>query len=348
MSDMVSHRLPPQDDESVSRMPPQSLSAYILYILPAERTAIEKEGPNPQDISKQRRYIGVLGGFLIEPVNEMARSCISVDIEKCEGSYERLVDLGQFYYVHYIRHFKSTGGPTPRSSSHPSRPSFDGLAKEIVPQLIHTPQNHSQAKQLALFRDGCAASRLTPTHCSHIIPESLNKFTPSANPEAKRELAAGFWSILERFGYPDALKELNGHKCHRLSNVLTLSEESHTLMDRLCLWYESTGEPNTYNLKTYPPELRAGNGWPAQVTFKIRDDLGIPGLPRPEEDHSELPNPDYLALHAACCKVAHLSGAAEPLEDSIFHDPESHRVLAQDGSSADVLYEELYRLVDPV
>ncbi|KAH9925354.1 uncharacterized protein BXZ73DRAFT_50052 [Epithele typhae] len=346
MSELVFLRLPRQDDDSVSNMPPQSRSAYIHYILPAEQTAIEREGLNPQDISKQRRYIGVLGGFLIEPVNETARICLSTEIESCLGSFERLVELGQFYYIHCVRRFKSAADLTPRMSS---RPSLDSLAEEITPHLVTTLQNHSEAKRLALFRDGfqciltgkfdlgmwCkypskfplgAASRLAPTHCTHIIPEPVNKLTPFANPEAK--LATGFSSILERFGYPDAWSELNGHKCHRLSNALTLSGEAHMLMDRLCLWFESTGE---------------GNGWPAQITFKVRDDLGIPGILPPKEGSMDLPHPDFLALHATCCKVAHLAGAAETLEDSALH-----RGLAQDGSSADMLFEELYSLVDPM
>ncbi|KAH9941655.1 uncharacterized protein BXZ73DRAFT_41691 [Epithele typhae] len=361
MAKKVSLRLPRPDDDSVSRMPPQSRSTYINHILPAEKTAIDKEGPNPQHISVERRYVGVLGGFLIEPVNETARGCLSVDIENHQGSYEKLVELGRFYYNNYIRHFKSAAVPTPKTPSHPSRPSFDRVADEIAPRLVHIPHNHSEAKKLALFRDGCqcmltgkfedsmveeypsrfppgAESWLAPTRCAHIIPESINTFTPSTNPEVKLrravDLAAGFWSVLERFGYPNARTELSGRKCHRLSNVLTLSVEAHVVMGRLCLWFESTGE------------VCPGNGWPAQVTFQVRDDLGIPELLRPKEGGSELPNPDYLALHAACCKVAHLSGA--PLEGSIFHGPESHRVLAQDGSSVVVLCEELYRLVGPM
>jgi hypothetical protein len=54
--------------------------------------------------------------------------------------------------------------------------------------------------------------------------------------------------------------------------------------------------------------------------------------------HPNLPAPDprYLKLHAACAKVAHLSGAGEYIE-TIFRDMESMRVLAKDGSSAQAL-----------
>jgi hypothetical protein len=41
----------------------------------------------------------------------------------------------------------------------------------------------------------------------------------------------------------------------------------------------------------------------------------------------------YLALHVACAKVAHMSGAA----DTVMRDMEDIKVLAADGSSAKVL-----------
>lgn len=49
-----------------------------------------------------------------------------------------------------------------------------------------------------------------------------------------------------------------------------------------------------------------------------------------------LPDPRYLRMHATCAKVAHLSGAAEYI-DVIFRDMEDTRVLATNGSSAELL-----------
>jgi hypothetical protein len=43
-----------------------------------------------------------------------------------------------------------------------------------------------------------------------------------------------------------------------------------------------------------------------------------------------------LALHATCCKVAHLSGAAEYI-DMTYRDADEMGVLAPDGTSGDVL-----------
>lgn len=63
---------------------------------------------------------------------------------------------------------------------------------------------------------------------------------------------------------------------------------------------------------------------PNEVTFTTTD----PSLP--------LPSPNYLALHALCCEVAQMSGAADWLSE-IQEDMEETRVLAKDGSMAHLL-----------
>jgi len=49
-----------------------------------------------------------------------------------------------------------------------------------------------------------------------------------------------------------------------------------------------------------------------------------------------LPDPRYLELHAICCRVAAMSGAAEVI-DEMERDMEETRVLANDGSDAHLL-----------
>lgn len=49
-----------------------------------------------------------------------------------------------------------------------------------------------------------------------------------------------------------------------------------------------------------------------------------------------LPDPRYLKLHAACARAAHLSGAAECI-DQIFREEEVTKVLASDGGSSELL-----------
>ena len=79
---------------------------------------------------------------------------------------------------------------------------------------------------------------------------------------------------------------------------------------------------HTYNVCSRQPYISAG--LPATVTFTS----AFPELP--------LPDPRYLALHAACAKVAHLSGAGEYIERT-FRELDNMKVLASNGSSAEAL-----------
>ncbi|KAI0323470.1 hypothetical protein GY45DRAFT_1211893, partial [Cubamyces sp. BRFM 1775] len=49
-----------------------------------------------------------------------------------------------------------------------------------------------------------------------------------------------------------------------------------------------------------------------------------------------LPSPKYLRIHAACCRIAHMSGAAEHL-DLVYGEMGELKDLAHDGTFADVL-----------
>ena len=63
------------------------------------------------------------------------------------------------------------------------------------------------------------------------------------------------------------------------------------------------------------------------------------------QDNTPFPLPDlhYLALHAICAKVAHLSGAGQYI-DNVDRDIDTTLVLAKDGSSGRVLMEAMARI----
>jgi hypothetical protein len=54
-----------------------------------------------------------------------------------------------------------------------------------------------------------------------------------------------------------------------------------------------------------------------------------------------LPDPRYLALHAACARVIKFSGVSGYIE-RILRDAEETRVLSEDGSSAELLEQLLF------
>lgn len=72
--------------------------------------------------------------------------------------------------------------------------------------------------------------------------------------------------------------------------------------------------------------------WKRTVTFTTEDPVKLP-----------LPSREYFEIHAACCRVANLSGASERI-DTILRDMEDILVLSQDGGSAEVLQYALWPL----
>lgn len=70
----------------------------------------------------------------------------------------------------------------------------------------------------------------------------------------------------------------------------------------------------------------------------LRQNMGLPEEVQFVSHHDDLPlpSPRYLEIHAACCRIAHLSGAAEYI-DNLLRAVEELDVLAEDGGSADVL-----------
>lgn len=54
----------------------------------------------------------------------------------------------------------------------------------------------------------------------------------------KLDHAAGMWTVLEAFGYPNIRLELEGQNHRRLENAMTLVPEAREFFDTLKLWFE--------------------------------------------------------------------------------------------------------------
>jgi len=95
---------------------------------------------------------------------------------------------------------------------------------------------------------------------------------------------------------------------------------------------------NTYNVCARPGSyvFHYSTKPREQVTFSVPDDV-IRGCEAEGKQIPVLPNPDLIALHAACARVAYLSGAAKYF-DMLERDAEETTVLANDGSSAYLLH----------
>ena len=89
-------------------------------------------------------------------------------------------------------------------------------------------------------------------------------------------------------------------------------------------------EENKYKLESPVPYLL--RDCPQYVTFMTPDPVKYP-----------VPSRTYLGIHAACAKVAHLSGAGECI-DKFHQDLEDWGVLDPDGGSVDILEHAIFGL----
>ncbi|CCL99836.1 uncharacterized protein FIBRA_01860 [Fibroporia radiculosa] len=142
--------------------------------------------------------------------------------------------------------------------------------------------------------------------------------------KTKYDHFASVWAVMERFGYTRLYSELNGNLVNRLENVLTLQADMHHLFDILELWFEATDKPYTYNIVSPDPVYIPPNA-KRTVVFKTPDPEKLP-----------LPLQLYLNIHAACCRVANLSGASKYI-DNVMRELEYASVLSNDGGSAELL-----------
>ncbi|CAK5282377.1 unnamed protein product [Mycena citricolor] len=100
---------------------------------------------------------------------------------------------------------------------------------------------------------------------------------------------------------------------------------------------------DTYNIVSIKGKpLKMGLPLPSCVTFRIDPDV-VASCKRNQTNPPALPSPSLLAIRAACSRVAHLSGAAEQV-DQILRDLEDRPVMAEDGGSAHLLESRLLQL----
>ncbi|XP_006458873.1 hypothetical protein AGABI2DRAFT_191014 [Agaricus bisporus var. bisporus H97] len=340
---MPSTPLPKPDSDEVQRFAygePNLLNAYQVCLDFEEQLAL----------TEKVRLVRILGYLLLYAPNLSVCNEIAQSIHSCKDQ-SAFTDLGAFFEINIIKPFKKHRGPTPTPSEHPSRPSFETTKKDIEAEITEAPRNHKEAKIQALIRDNwrCVVTgtlhKDAPadifkaaeppiitayTECAHIIPEAIFFNIKSKEEKSpKRDYSVSILAVLKRFGYDTST--FSGEKVHSLTNVITMQKDIHDVFDRLELYFEATATQNHYQVKSfsaYPINAYQRDS----VTFSTKYPESLP-----------IPSPELLALHATCCKVAHLSGSAEYI-DSVYDDLEEIGVLASDGTSDGLLRFQLLAL----
>ncbi|KAJ7019353.1 hypothetical protein C8F04DRAFT_1147936 [Mycena alexandri] len=350
-------------------------------ILSAEQAALQVAPAKPGAKYKDPLIgIRVLGFLLLDlyehrqhsfgaiPYKELLKeiaSCLSIagravgSKAEADAQHGKLQDLGLHYRNHLIRVFRSNGGPVPKRSDHPSRPSLDTVRDRIINET-RPATTTSSARKNALVRDeyrckltgvyDSDASKQHPeidarakatgvslavTQCAHIFSETAE------DGENKTEYAASAMAILRMFGLNDKLESLVGSNVHDYFNILTMRMDLHHLFDELEFWLEEViGQENTYDIVSVENRVfRQISPPPARVTFRVDPDV-VAACTAKGTKPPKLPSPALLAVRAACSRVAHMSGAAEQY-DQILRDLEDTPVMAEDGGSADLLQSRL-------
>ncbi|KAI5995279.1 hypothetical protein F5J12DRAFT_896501 [Pisolithus orientalis] len=328
--------------------------------------AIQGEIDSGKKMEKQMIYCQILGYLFHHFPGRQLNDDFVREISTISSDDEKLLELGQHFYQFFMRlcasskltallqtyltnKVISSQKHTRTPSSDSSRSSFDEATDQMKDMSGEAPQNYQTAKKLALARDGyqCVVTKsydapaamrnselreivyreqgsVRITHCAHIFPELITANSTSGS--NMDHCTASVWAVLDCLGYQHLREELNGSNIHRLENVMTMDLTTHLLFDSLWIWLSETSIPNTYRLEASTSVLL--NHRPEYVTFATTD----PKYP--------LPSPNYLAIRAACAKVAHLSGAAKYIAE-VLSRMEDTCVLAEDGGSAELLHEAI-------
>ncbi|KZT08966.1 uncharacterized protein LAESUDRAFT_757151 [Laetiporus sulphureus 93-53] len=304
--------LPPAEATQISNLEPNASSAYNVCL------AFEHDAKTEKDVVRAR-----LLGYLI--LHAPSLDALHEVVEKYKGR-------------------------TPDYSDHSGHRSLIKDKMDLMTAIQEAPKDHKEAKIQALIRDGfkCVVTGiydmeaegirgidredilragLVYTECTHIVPESTFFDVSRPSSPEKNDYSASVLAVLKHFGYD--VEKLNGAKVHSLANVMTMQHDVREWFDRLEICFEATTVENRYHIQTFGRIRHV----PATVTLMSSNPTTLP-----------LPSPKLLALHAACAKVAHLSGAGVYI-DKLDQDLDDLDVLADDGGSADVLNHALLRLM---
>ncbi|KAM5545298.1 hypothetical protein V8D89_001409 [Ganoderma adspersum] len=268
--------------------------------------------------------IRILGHLLCQSyfLSEHAISEVASAVLSCRNSLRGVEDADVEELNKLVRKFKQQssqgeGDGDNDNSSSLSPSSFRLTEVEVDQMLAENPVSHYTLRKLAMHREDyrCIATRILDYACAlrlrtpndgmydgdvdsldicRILPDPPNANLEQG--ESTRNSCANVYGVLSRLGNTDIVNHLvTADQGPLLENVMVLTRSLLHRFDALEMWFEPVEDaPNCYSVSSIlkPPHgLTKGQ----QVTFHSTD----PRLP--------LPSREFLSIHAACCRVAHLS-----------------------------------------
>lgn len=218
---------------------------------------------------------------------------------------------------------KAQGGKTPDVED-----SIENLKSQDNGPI--TRGRHLQLRDHCLERDGykCVATgRYSGNHAhpqnapttyleaAYIIPFALTNDGEAVDKHAT------IWANLRRY-FP-ALRQFDSEQINSEKNILMLSMIVHKEFRQFRIIFEATGVAHQYRIKTFPDAVTdAIENLPRtrRVRFRVHN------------ENWELPDPEFLRMHASIGNFLHMSGQAEII-DKVLKNFEDCGGLAPDGSS---------------
>ncbi|KAG6812968.1 hypothetical protein H0H92_015087 [Tricholoma furcatifolium] len=367
-----SHKLPPAKECGLE----EHGHSLWIFILEAEKHALEQPSSRSSVYQNPLVGIRVLGFLFMDlygksadplgigPYHRLRKEILSCQFKPEKPTESRsseemsiaLQDLGLHYRNHLMRVFRTNTGWRSASSSDSdvSRPSFDAVKGRVLDELGAVSQTKSSPRAAALLRDGykCTLSGLYDRQSTYDFPELQGIFKAQGQTkkicaevahilsesaqDGDQSYAATVFAILKLFGLEQQAKALYRAGVNGLHNVITMDFDFYQAFHTLSLWLEPVPDKeDTYvicgtDLESYTTPFKKDR----VVTFTVHPSAAAAA--KSKGKNFDLPDRTMLALRAACCRVAHMSGAAEHI-NLILRDVEDITFLADDGSMADLL-----------
>ncbi|KAJ7656301.1 hypothetical protein DFH06DRAFT_469170 [Mycena polygramma] len=285
-----------------------------------------------------------LGYALLFAPTELECLCVAREINACDRDAETLAGLARLYIYGVIRMFHNPKGAMPLASPacNPRRSFEDLFSQNLVPAGA-TPEILEE-KIMARDRRRCVftatgdmqslidqhpdvmdlweeRTRSRDVEVAYIISQSLTARIGGLTDGARGKLAwaSSASTILDRFAGIDVREILGELGVHSPVNAMLASHDAHARFADATFSLEQAPDDagkNVYTIHDLSP-WRTADLLP-QATFVsvvYKDEVVEP------------PSPALLALHAACARVACMSGAADALKE-FDKEVEPHRVLS--------------------
>ncbi|RPD53568.1 hypothetical protein L226DRAFT_613839 [Lentinus tigrinus ALCF2SS1-7] len=295
----------------------------------------------------------VLGHGLRLSPDDAGRKALARDVLACHEDQELLAGLAHLYVFGLIRVFYNPNGPTPAvtpsltppEAAAQSNPSSSSSASELHDLLmlrdeyrcVFTGRLDPEEYEKHRSKYSSSTALAVATNVAHIISQSLsdNMYGVTQAIQAKFTWAMTAGGMIAHIGGFDAQRILGDANLHSPKNAFILSHDAHAQFNKLDLYLTPVKDvqeqviPDTYNA-----EHAYGEDYLRQIRLELKDKVTFRSC---SVDAKVIPAPDpkIIALHAACAKIAHMSGAAEYLRE-LYRDTDAIAVMTEPNAASEL------------